>query len=614
MILKSLATFSLAAAVLTSAAFAQGYPKIPPAVQQPADEQKAAADKRSDDAFAKAQPEIEAWAAKGKLYVPNAGETSYHILDTKSAAEIEAWINREKFNGTKGGGVYEELPQATIPAFPGAEGGGMYSFGGRGGKVFVVTNLNDSGLGSFREACEAAGPRVIVFNVAGIIRLKDRIRVRAPYITIAGNTAPGDGVCIAGNTVELETHDIIIRYMRFRRGALEVTDRNDSFGGNPVGNLIIDHVSASWGLDENMSMYRHMYRPKSGKELKLPTVNVTIQNSIFSEALNTYHHAFGSTIGGMNSTFHHNLWACNTGRNPSVGMYGDFTFANNVVFNWRHRTTDGGDHRSFYNIINNYYKPGPGTPKEAVSHRLLKPESERSKTIANHYGKAYVNGNVVEGNERVTKDNWDGGVQPAVETKEEVREELMKKAPSDPEKLAAYKADVEAKLAQLKLVTTSEAEALKSIRVNEPFTHAPLTIQPAAEAYSFVLANVGATLPKRDAVDQRVIEMVRTGKVGNATMAEGTPPRVLAVGYKQEVLDEQKELVTKGFITDPSEVGGYPKYEGTPYKDSDGDGMPDEWEITHKLDPKNPADANTVDKGGYTFIEDFINSRDPHAK
>ncbi len=185
--------------------------------------------------------------------------------------------------------------------------------------------------GAFVKLVKRQGHARCFFNVAGIIQLKDRIRIRAPYITIAGNTAPGDGVCIAGNTVELETHDIIIRHMRFRRGATDAGDRNDSFGGNPIGNLIIDHVSASWGLDENMSMYRHMYRPPNGNtDLKLPTVNITIQNSIFSEALNTYHHAFGSTIGGLNSTFHHNLWACNTGRNPSVGMYGDFTFTNNV--------------------------------------------------------------------------------------------------------------------------------------------------------------------------------------------------------------------------------------------------------------------------------------------
>jgi hypothetical protein len=453
----------------------------------------------------------------------------------------------------------------------------MYSFGGRGGKVFVVTNLNDSGPGSFREACEAAGPRVVVFNVAGIIRLEDRIRIRAPYITIAGSTAPGDGVCIAGNTVELETHDIVIRHMRFRRGATDATDRNDSFGGNPVGNLMIDHVSASWGLDENMSMYRHMYQPPGGsKELKLPTVNVSIQNSIFSEGLNTYHHAFGSTIGGLNSTFHQNLWACNTGRNPSVGMYGDFTFANNVLFNYRHRTVDGGDHRSFFNIINNYLKPGPGTPQSEVAHRLLKPESERSKTVVDHFGKAYVAGNIAEGNPRVTKDNWDGGVQPEVKG--------------------------------------SLPAALATIRADAPFAHAPLPLLTAAQAYDHVLINAGATLPKRDAVDERVTTMVRTGKVTATKIAPSSIEKAAAVGYSQKWIEELGQMVSKGFITDPAEVGGYPDYQGTPYSDSDDDGMPDAWETQHGLNPRDAADASSdLNADGYTNIEDFINGLDPRA-
>src|SRR4029079_10484130 len=155
------------------------------------------------------------------------------------------------------------------------------------------------------DAVEQGGPRIVVFNVAGIIRLKAAVSIRAPYITIAGNTAPGDGICIAGNTVQLDTHDVIVRHMRFRRGKTDAADRDDSFGGNPVGNIMIDHVSASWSLDENISMYRHMFDhdgdPKT-PSLKLPTVNVTIQNSISSESLSTYHHAFGSTIGGLNST------------------------------------------------------------------------------------------------------------------------------------------------------------------------------------------------------------------------------------------------------------------------------------------------------------------------
>ncbi|MFO1450857.1 MAG: hypothetical protein U1F61_22050 [Opitutaceae bacterium] len=531
--------------VLAGIAHAQ-YPAISSAVKKESDARKAAADARSDEAFARALPVIESWAAKGKPYLPGAAEP-------------------------------KDLPQASIPAFPGAEGGGMYSFGGRGGKVWVVTSLEDSGPGTLREALEAGGPRIVIFNVAGIITLKDRIRIRAPYVTLAGSTAPGDGVCIAGNTVELETHDVVIRHLRFRRGATWVGDRNDSIGGNPIGNIMIDHVSASWGLDENMSMYRHMYQPPTGgPELKLPTVNITIQNSIFSEALNTYHHAFGSTIGGLNSTFHRNLWASNSGRNPSVGMYGDFTFVNNVLFNWVHRSIDGGDHRSLFNIYNNYLKPGPATPKnEPIAWRLLKPESERSKTVVDHFGRAYVAGNVVEGNERVTRDNWDGGVQPD------------SKAP----------------------VST----VLPSIKVDRPFAHAPLTVLDAKKAYDYVLANAGATLPVRDAVDQRVIESVRTGQV-SVKPGSGVTQESRAVGYNERSLADITDRIEKGIITHPSQVGGYPEYRGTPYVDTDRDGLPDAWEKTHGLDPQNPADAGADRNGdGYTNIEDFINGRDPRG-
>ncbi|MBL9193858.1 MAG: hypothetical protein JNJ82_16010 [Opitutaceae bacterium] len=530
---------------LGSIALAQ-YPSISSAVKKEADQRLAASDARSDAAFERARPIIEAWAAKGKPYLPGAA-------------------------------LPKDLPQASIPAFPGAEGGGMYSFGGRGGKVMVVTSLEDSGPGTLREALEAGGPRIVIFNVAGVIHLKDRIRIRAPYVTLAGSTAPGDGVCIAGNTVELETHDVVIRHLRFRRGSTWVGDRNDSIGGNPIGNIMIDHVSASWGLDENMSMYRHMYQPGTGgPELKLPTVNISIQNSIFSEALNTYHHAFGSTIGGLNSTFHRNLWASNTGRNPSVGMYGDFTFVNNVLFNWVHRTVDGGDHRSFFNIYNNYLKPGPATPlDQPIAWRLLKPESERSKTVVDNFGRAYVTGNVIEGNERVTRDNWDGGVQPD------------SRAP----------------------VTT----VLPKIRADQPFAHAPLTVLAAGQAYTHVLAHAGATRPVRDAVDRRIVESVRTGRVSVDPAADITAD-TKAVGYNERTLQEIRNRIPKGIITHPSQVGGYPEYRGTPYADTDRDGLPDTWEKTHGLNPSDPADAGAdSNSDGYTNIEEFINGRDPRG-
>ena len=514
-------SLGLAAVIVASSAANAAYPKISSEVAAESQRRLEATLKRSDEAWEKALPVVKEWEAKGKPYIP--------------------WAAKP-----------EDLPQAEIPAFPDAQGGGMYSFGGRGGTVYVVTNLDDRGPGSFREACEAGGPRIVVFNVAGIIKLKERLIIRAPYITIDGGSAPGDGVCIAGDTVELETHDVIIRHMRFRRGATWVGDRNDSIGGNPIGNIMIDHVSASWGLDENMSMYRHMYQPPDGsKELKLPTVNITIQNSIFSEALDTYEHAFGSTIGGYNSTFHHNLWACNTGRNASVGMIYDFNFVNNVVYNWRHRTVDGGDHRSFYTIINNYFKPGPVTPKDApISHRLLKPEARRDKEFNKDFCKAYVAGNIVEGNERVTRDNWDGGVQ------------VEREDGYDP------------------------AEILPMVRSEKPYPHSYLEIQPAEEAYKTVLANAGATKPRRDPVDERIVKMVRTGTV---TYEEG-----------------------KGIITDISQVGGYPEYRGEPYADADSDGMPDVWEQKFGLDPQNSADAAADLNGdGYTNIEEFLNGTDP---
>jgi hypothetical protein len=511
------------------------YPIIPPALQDSADAEMKKFQQLSDEAWAKALPVIEADAKKGKPYIPWAAKPG-------------------------------DLPQATIPAFPGAEGGGAYSFGGRGGKVYVVTSLADRGTGTLREACEKGGARIVVFNVAGIIQLKSPINIRAPYITIAGQTAPGDGICVAGESFLIDTHDVIIRYMRFRRGATEVTRRDDALGGNGVGNIIIDHVSASWGLDENMSMYRHVYDRGSAKQEKLPTVNITIQNSIFSEALDTYNHSFGSTIGGLNSTFMRNLWANNISRNPSIGMYGDFGFVNNVVFNWWNRSADGGDHRSLFNFINNYYKPGPITPKDKpIGHRILKPESGRDAQHASTFGKAYVNGNIVEGNDRVTKDNWDGGVQV---------EDI---------------ADIEKHIA--------------AIRVNEPMPMARVSIMPAQKAYEYVLENVGASLPKRDAVDKRIVEEVRTGKI---IYKEGGKTNIGNKYIKRRLPEDSYK---KGIIADVSQVGGYPEYKGTPYKDADKDGMPDEWETKHGLNAKNAADASLDrDKDGYTNIEEFINS------
>jgi hypothetical protein len=446
------------------------------------------------------------------------------------------------------------LPEGVIPAFPGAWGGGMFTSGGRGGKVIAVTNLNDSGEGSLRAALEAEGPRIVVFRVAGTIKVNGDLNINHPDITVAGQTAPGDGICIAG-TFNINTHNVIVRHIRVRRGVPMGGQGDDNIGGNPNHHVIIDHCSTSWGMDENISLYRHMRPSLDGKtQIKDPARYITIQWTISSEALDARGHAFGGTWGGNPSTFHHNLFACNTARNASIGMSGPFDFRNNVIFNWRHRTIDGGDETSLINLINNYYRPGPATNENmrAVFARIeqrdmYSPGSAWAEggwfpRAEKRPGKWYVAGNVMHDNEEVTNNNWAG----------------MR----GPENLA---------------------------RVNTPFEGWPVAPhQTAQEAFESVLSHAGATLPKRDAVDKRVTEMVRSGKTTTET----------------------------GIIKDISEVGGYPELTYDPKEvpvDTDGDGMPDEWEKKHNLDPNDPSDgAKDADKDGYTNVEEYLNGTDPN--
>lgn len=542
------------AMMLPSVVMAQ-YPQITKEAQAKIDSLEAVWTAHSDSAWAVAFPIVKQEAMEGRPYVP--------------------WASRPY-----------DLRQASIPAFPGAEGGGMYTFGGRGGKVLTVSNLNDDGPGSFRWACEQGGARIIVFNVSGIIQLKTPIIVRAPYITIAGQTAPGDGVCIAGESFQVDTHDVIVRHMRFRRGNTHVWYREDSFGGNPVGNIMIDHCSCEWGLDENISFYRHMFSlgDKFGKR-KEPTVNVTIQNTISAKALDTYNHAFGSTIGGENASFMRNLWADNTGRNPSIGWGGVFNFINNIVYNWMHRTADGGEYSTMSNFINNYYKPGPVTPKDSpVGYRIIKSESRSNKLFPYpQYGRIYAVGNIMEGNEAVTKDNWNGGIQ----------------------------------VADKDLPSGIPADVLALMKSNEPFAMPPITILPSDQTFDYVLNNVGATLPKRDIVDQRIVDEVRTGQAYYVKKLPKKNPYGDLWGLSEKSQAEDgtfkyrrlpNDSYKDGIITDPAQMGGYPEYKGKAYKDSDGDGMPDEWEKANGLNPNDPSDANLDCTGdGYTNIEKYIN-------
>ncbi len=528
---------------LASTLLAQ-YPVIPDSVKERAAQQSAVWDSLSEVSWQKATPQIMHDMLNGKPFVP--------------------WCSSP-----------DQLPQASIPAFPGAIGGGRYSFGGRGGKIFVVTSLADHGPGTLREACEAGGARIVVFNIAGEIHLERPINVRAPYISIYGQSAPGDGIVITGHSLLIDTHDVIIRYMRFRRGANDVAFRDDACGGNGIGNIIYDHCSASWGLDEVMSMYRHVYaRGENGYGTKLPTVNITIQDCIFAEGLDLYNHGFGASIGGHNSMFARNLFANNISRNPSIAMNGDFNFVNNVLFNWWNRSVDGGDDHSQLNIINNYYKPGPITgyhvglkqvnEEASIRYRIVKPESSRNKERQHVYGKAYVNGNIVEGYDKVTINNWDGGVQPGGETNNEAIEQ--------------------------------------QIKADTPFAMPYLdTLFTAADAYAEVLNQVGATKPCRDAVDTRIIRVVRSGQIEYAPDAQvATSPYV-----KRRLPDDSYKM---GIITSPQQVGGLPDYKGKPYKDSDGDGIPDKWEKQHGLNPNDSTDALTIREDGYMNIEWYVNS------
>jgi len=447
-----------------------------------------------------------------------------------------------------------------VPAFPGAWGGGMYTTGGRGGQVLEVTNLNDGGPGSLRAAIQAQGSRIVVFRVAGIIQLESNIDIDNPNITIAGQSAPGDGICLANHSLNINTQNVILRHMRVRRGRPEGGQGSDNIGGNPIGRIIVDHCSTSWGMDENLSLYRYMKPMPDGSTLKLPVKNLTVQYCISSEALNAKNHAFGGTWGGEDTTFHHNLFACNTGRNPSIGMGGEFDYRNNVIFNWRHRTMDGGDETSLMNVINNYYKPGPATNDNMkstiarIEERDMYSPGKRFEPgnwypdMGKRPGKWYVAGNIVEGHPDVTQDNWKG----------------MRSSDRD--------------------------EASGLARVNTPFEAWPVLQETAMAAFGTVLNNAGATLPRRDAVDQRVTDMVRTGKVG----------------------------AENGIVKDPKEVGAYPVYsfslENVPV-DTDHDGMPDAWETSHNLNRNLAGDGRLdSDNDGYTNVEEYLNGTDPLEK
>lgn len=337
-----------------------------------------------------------------------------------------------------------EVGAVQTPAFPGAEGGGMYAAGGRGGEVYEVTTLADSGPGSLRDAVSASN-RTIIFKVGGTIHLESPLKISGSNLTIAGQTAPGDGITVIGYPTTFEASNLIIRYMRFRLGDANITEA-DVFGGRYQKDIIIDHCSFSWSVDEVMSNYRNE--------------NVTVQWSIVAEAMHMSRHVkgrhgYGGIWGGMNTSFHHNLIAHNSSRNPAfdstAGNYHDFR--NNVVYNWGFFASYGGKGAAT-NLINNYYKPGPETEQGAI--RFMNAETN---------GSYYIDGNYMEDYPDLTNDNWAG----------------VYKYPD-------------------------------YIKLDSPVSFPqPIAAESAQAAYAAVLESAGAVIPKRDGIDARIINDVKNG-------------------------------------------------------------------------------------------------------
>ena len=440
------------------------------------------------------------------------------------------------------------MTAGNVVAFPGAEGYGKYTVGGRGGRVIKVTNLNDSGAGSLRAAVEAQGARTVVFDVDGTIELKSPLRINNDSITIAGQSAPGDGICLKDYPLVINGSEVIVRYIRVRPGDRYRHD-SDGMGGGRYGqhNVIIDHCSVSWSIDECLSIYK--------------TENLTVQWCLVAHSLTSSlhtkgNHGFGGIWGGYKATFHHNLLANHSSRNPrfsSVDGTKWVDFRNNAIYNWGFKSGYGGGHHAEINMVGNYYKPGP-----ASQHQRIFDVADDAT------GRYYIHGNVMEGNDSVTADNHKGV------TDRPGKPYIRNRRSAGPQSGISLDA------------IPAAGEATTSCLVNEPFRFEPIGEDTPQVAYQRILAEVGCSF-SRDSYDNDVLRQVKAGLGENGR---------------------------NGLIDSPADVGGWPVLtHRQPKPDSDNDGMPDEWELTHSLDPTNPTDASARTlHPDYTNIEIYLNS------
>ena len=453
-------------------------------------------------------------------------------------------------------------------SFPGAEGAGRFVSGGRGRAtvpttVFEVTSLGDTNVpGTLRYALSqpatAAPARTVVFRVCGTIHLLARLSIPA-NTTLAGQTAPGDGICLADRQVQVSGNNVVVRFVRFRLGdrypqesGLGMTNGNgdeDAFSSTERKNIIVDHCTMSWSEDEAFTFYG------------ATTDSMTLQWNLISEPLNySYHfetgdtdyerHGYGGIWGGRRASFHHNLFAHCSSRTPRWNgtRYGaaigseNCDFRNNVIYDWGSNNVYGGEGGN-YNLVNNYYKYGPSTSSSSRS-KVVNPYKQTTAPLL-PYAQIYLAGNYVDGSATVSAANWKGATMQGGT-----------------------------------LADTTQSKALT------PFPIAPQNTQTATAAYTAVLQSVGCVLPVRDAVDQRIIQEVQS-RTGGIIDVQGGYPAHTPIATTQ---------------------GAWPTLScGPAPADTDHDGMTDAYETANGLNPNNPADRQTLAANGYTNLENYLN-------